>query len=215
MEPLIRDATLDDVPFLTEVVLLASRSHVKIGVWDLAVPDDDALRRRCIAAVLTSDQRSWCHYRNFIIAEVDGVPAAGLSAFAAYDETLLPIGKALVASFVAIGFEGDEIGEAIRRVLIFETCHLDDLKGAWIIEWVATLADFRGQGVVRELLHAILARGKERGHLLAQIGILKGNDAAQRAYESVGFEVEAERTSEEFEAIIGSPGLRRFSRDYN
>ena len=98
--------------------------------------------------------------------------------------------------------------------MVFVDCHEEDAEGAWVVEWVATLPDFRRRGLVHELLLAILEEGRERGHPRAQIGILIGNIPAQSAYENVGFRMTLEKTSERFEAVIGSPGLARLELEY-
>lgn len=208
----IRAATRDDIPMLAEVVLLASRSHVTRGLFDLTIHSGDPDRLAAIRAILGTEQRSWCHYENFLVAWVDGERAAALSGFSAYDETLLPLEKALTAGFRAAKLSDEEIGAAFKASLVFLKCGTDDERDAWIIEWVACLPEFRRRGLVRELLLAILERGRERGHALAQIGILSGNVSAQRAYENVGFVVDYEKTHPDFQAAIGCPGLVRLLR---
>jgi ribosomal protein S18 acetylase RimI-like enzyme len=208
----IRQATRDDIPMLAEVVILASRSHMPTGIFDLAILSNDEDRLKAVRATLSTEQRSWCHYENFLVATVDGEPAAALSGYAAYDESLLPIEKALLAGYQAIDMTDEQIGAAFQASLVFLTVSSDDEKSAWIIEWVACLDKFRRQGLVRELLIAVLERGRERGHSLSQIGILTGNVSAQRAYENVGFILEYEKTHPDFQKVIGCPGLTRLLR---
>lgn len=209
MSHVIRPARPEDKNFLAKIVLLAARSHVEIGVWDLIAPKNEEERIRAIEGALTTEQASWCHWSKFLIAEVDGEPAAALSGYAAYDESLLPMEQVLIAGMKAIGYDDEQVGAAFQRMLVFLECHEDDEKETFIIEWVATLAAFRRQGLVRELLDAILERGRELGHTKAQIGILLGNVSAQRAYENVGFVMTHEMTSPAFEAAIGCPGMAR------
>lgn len=208
----IRQATRDDIPMIAEVVLLASRSHVVTGIFDLAIHTDDEDRLTAIRAILGTEQRSWCHFENFLVAWVDGERAAALSGYAAYDETLFPMEKAFVAGYRAIGMTDEQIGAAFQASLVFLTCVTDDKADAWIIEWVACLDAFRRRGLVRELLLAILERGRDRGHTLSQIGILSGNVSAQRAYENVGFVLDYEKTHPDFQAALGCAGLARLLR---
>ena len=208
----VRQATRDDIPMLADVVMLASRSHLPTGVFDLAILTNDEDRLKAVRATLGTEQRSWCHYENFLVATVDGEPAAALSGYAAYDETLLPMEKAFIAGYQAIHMTDEQIGAAFQASLVFLTVSSDDEQDAWIIEWVACLDKFRRRGLVRELLVAVLERGRERGHSLSQIGILSGNVSAQRAYENVGFILEYEKTHPDFQEAIGCPGLTRLLR---
>ena len=80
--------------------------------------------------------------------------------------------------------------------------------GAWVVEHVATRPEFRRRGLVERLVHEMLERGRERGATTADIGVLIGNEPAQRAYEKCGFEVVEEKRDAAFEAAYGSPGAR-------
>ncbi|MEO8603955.1 MAG: GNAT family N-acetyltransferase [bacterium] len=209
----VRPATEADVPFIAWVQQEAARSHLPIGLWDIAFPGDEADRLRVVGRLGTAAARSFCHWSGFLIGELDGRVAAGLSGYT------LPSVAAGSAFFDALNeaFDAErwsvEQREAMAlRIAPFLTCLPDTAEDAWVVEWVATRPEFRGRGLVRELLLAILARGQERGHTQAQIAILIGNVAAQRAYESVGFRVADEKTHADFEATVGSPGIRRLLR---
>jgi ribosomal protein S18 acetylase RimI-like enzyme len=82
----------------------------------------------------------------------------------------------------------------------------------WVVEWVATLPEYRGRGLVAGLLQEMLERGRGLDYEAAQISIMIGNDAAQRAYESAGFAVVDEKTSPQLDALLGTPGFRRLRR---
>jgi GNAT superfamily N-acetyltransferase len=118
---------------------------------------------------------------------------------------------AITQAAAASGLGEAEIGQAFERLLPFLTCIPDDLGQPWSVEWVATLAPFRRQGLVDRLLAEVLERGRREGHTLAQIMILIGNLPARRAYERVGFVRRDEKRTDEFEASVGCPGLMRFT----
>lgn len=213
MNPVIRPATQDDVPMLAEVVLLASRSQVETGIFDLLVETQDRDRLTAIRAILTTQKRSWCHYENFLVAEVEGRPAAALSGYAAHDESFMPMEQVLMTGMRALEMSDEQIGAGFKRSLVFLKCSSDDVPKSWIIEWVACLANFRRRGLVRALLPEIIQLGRKAGHEISQIGIYIGNVSAKRAYEDAGFVLEYEKADPEFEAIIGCPGLARLMRD--
>ena len=213
METRIRPAAATDVPFLAWVQQEAARSHLSQGFWDHAFPGADADRLRIVGRIGTARASSFCHWSRFLVAERDGSPAAGLSA---YTKPSVAAGSAL---FEALGEAldaerwNDEARLAMNlRIAPFLTCLPDTAEDAWVVEWVATLPAHRGKGLVRALLHAILDEGRTRGHAQSQIAVLIGNTPAQRAYESVGFRVADEKTHPDFERAVGSPGIRRLLR---
>jgi translation initiation factor 4G len=215
METTIRPAGEADIPFIAWVQQEAARSHLPRGFWDVAFPGDETDRLRIVGRIARAKAKSFCHYGGFLVAEVDGRPAAALSA---YTKPSTTAGSLL---FEAMGeaYDAEKWNEQRRqemgmRIAPFLTCIPDTAEDAWVIEWVATLPDYRGRGLVRSLLHAILDRGNANGHAMAQIGVLIGNTPAQRAYEGVGFRVKDEKTHPDFQALLGCPGIRRLLRPY-
>jgi ribosomal protein S18 acetylase RimI-like enzyme len=207
----IRRATESDVPFLTEVVLLASRSHLPKGVWDFLVPDDEQ-RRRFLGELLVTGPASWCHWRNFFVCEVDGAHAAALSGYAEDEPDMIAEDEAIGLALSAAGTSETEAAAGFERLAPFLTCIMPPIGTPWIVEWVATLPPFRRRGLVDGLLHRVLDEGRERGRGRAQIMVIDGNVSAQRAYERVGFVAHEVRRTAAFRALMGSPGLVRLSQ---
>lgn len=204
----IRWATVEDVPFLVEIVMLASRSHVPRGAWDVAFPED-AVRRPFLERLLAAPRLSWCHHRNFVIAEIDGSPAAALSGYVEGAPGMVSDDQAIVEAARGAGIADDQIAAGLERLAPFAECLPERIGTPWTVEWVATLPEYRRRGLVLDLLGEILSEGRARGHADAQIAFLLGNVSAQRAYERVGFRCRDERRSESFERLLGTPGIAR------
>jgi len=92
-------------------------------------------------------------------------------------------------------------------------CVTEEEEGAWVIENVATLPEFRKRGLINALLEKILEMGKQRGFRLAQTAFFIGNIPVKRAYEKVGFKVVDEKRHPDFEAALRCPGIARLLRD--
>lgn len=214
MEPTVRPATRDDAPFIAWVQQEASRSHLPFGFWDIAFPGPDEYRLRLLERVCTAEARSFCHWSGFLVAEVDGEPAAALSA---YDDAAAASGErfmqALAEATTAEGWDEARLQAMFERAAPFLTCVPEQPDDTWIVEWVATRPGHRGSGLARALLAAIVERGRQRGHARFQISVLIGNTPAQRAYEGAGFAVVDEKRHPTFAATFGSPGIRRLLRD--
>jgi len=213
MSPKIRAATVDDAPFIAWVQQEAARSHLPYGFWDLAFIGPDEWRLPLIERLVRAQAQSFCHWTRFLIAEVGGEPAAALSGYDKPSVTAATLlFEAMQEAFAAIGWTELQAGAMNERILPFLTCIPEAEEEDWVIEWVATKPAHRGKGLVKQLLQEILKLGAERGHARSQIAVLIGNSAAQRAYESAGFRVVDEKTSPQFEATFGIPGIRRMLR---
>src|SRR3989304_1760285 len=80
----IVEATREHVPFVAWVMLAAGRSHLPLGFYDFLAGGDEANALRYLETLATTDVRPFGHYSTFLVAEVDGVPAAGMCGY--FDE---------------------------------------------------------------------------------------------------------------------------------
>jgi len=203
-----RNARPDDAPFLAWLILTAGRSHVKRGIWEviLDVPERDCLNFLELLAVTNTPHLF--HYSCFLIAETESGPVGGLAAM---DPDILGYPSLMEALPEVYG----KLGKApatkpttgtLPRII---ACIPPYVKGAWVIESVATVSEFRRRGVIDRLLDEILDVGRDRGYRQAELSIYMGNTPAQRAYEKHGFRLLDEWPDPYFEREIGCPGMAR------
>lgn len=212
MRPQIRRGTRADASFLGWVMLAASRGHLARGVWDLIIGGDEAACIDYLSRLAAAEARSLCHFDHFWIAEVDGQPASALCTFVAGDAAWEEVGQAMAGVQRDLGWTDADLDASQQRTAAVWECFPQDAGADWCIESVATLPQFRRRDLVNALMQRAIEEGGEQARSLAQITILIGNDAAQRAYEKAGFVVHDERGSQEFEALVGAPGFRRLMR---
>ncbi len=206
----IRQADANDSAFLAEVMLLASRSQLPRGFWDLVVAEEDLLD--FLELLILIDSASFCHYSNFLIGETDEGPAAALSAYDPGTPGMLSPGQLIAAGWEEFGWPDDELLEVYKRLEPYQTALPEQRPGLWTIEWVATIPRLRRQGFITTLLERILDEGRARNYKRAQITTFMGNESATRGYQKLGFSIAEERRHPDFEKITGAPGLSRFER---
>jgi ribosomal protein S18 acetylase RimI-like enzyme len=208
----IRPARPDDAPFLAWVMLISGRAHVHRGIWEVILGGTEEECLTFLQQLTISKTPHLFHHSCFLIAEVDGRPVAALGG---YDPKVLgypALRRAVVEVSQKMGFSGADEG-AMKRSERVLCCIPDEVAGAWIIDSVATVPEFRRKGIVDKLLEEILEKGRKQGFRLAQINMYIGNFPGQRAYEKHGFKVIDEKRHPDFEAEIGSPGMTRLLRD--
>lgn len=209
----IRSAKKDDVPFLAWIMLTAARSHLRYGIWDHYIGGTEQDCLSFLGLVASTQKPHLFHYSTFLVAEIDGQQAGGLSG---YDPQMLGMrafAEALPEVFQKIGWSREEQKAAVERYFPWATCMPDDTEGAWIVESVAARPEHRRKGVVNTLLAEILNRGREGGYKRAQIGVLINNTPARQAYEKSGFTFVGEKRDQGFEAVFGTPGITKLLRD--
>jgi len=213
VKPKIRPAVEADADFLAWVLQASARSHLEIGIWDVVFPGEERLRLETLARLTKTKQRHYAHHTCFLVAEIDGVPASALSVYESGELGSEPLNLGIVEVLLQQGRDREELLQLIESAKPYRSLGYPNPPGLWIVEWVATGPDFRGRGIIRDLLQAALAKGRHAGFERAQIGHLLGNHAARSAYEAVGFGWIDEYCHPLFEETFGSPGIARMQRD--
>jgi ribosomal protein S18 acetylase RimI-like enzyme len=206
----IVEARPEHAPFLAWVSLAAFRSHLPRGMWDFLIGGTDEEMLRYLEALMLTEQKHWCHHSIFIIAEVDGTPAAALSGYFQDEHGGDRLREAMLTVDRLIPRAVDP--ELLQQGLTIANIVPDHPERAWIVENVATLPEFRRRGLIDRLMADIVERGRRRGATVSDISVFIGNDAAQRAYEKAGYVAVAEKRDAAFEAAYGSPGTRTLRR---
>jgi ribosomal protein S18 acetylase RimI-like enzyme len=211
--PRIVEATREHVQFIAWVTLEAFRSHLPQGFWDFMLYNmDEAGKLNYLETLASTEQRHWCHYSIFLVAEVDGRPAAAMGGY--FEEELggPTIRLAGMEANEKTGRTEEQAAAGFERAASIMSVIPEHVPGAWIVENVATLPDFRRRGLSELLMGGILDRGRAAGASTADISVFIGNDGAQRAYEKCGFEVVGEKLDAEFESVYQTPGTRTLRR---
>jgi ribosomal protein S18 acetylase RimI-like enzyme len=207
----IRRARIDDAEFIARTILSAQRGHVPRGWFDIALdwPEPECLA--FVERIATAHHQSWWHVSQFIIAEVDGEPAAGLCAMPAAG-TVGAARSAIAEVAEHVGLSAAETAAISRRGAYAANCWVQGGEADWLIEHVASLPMYRGRGLVQALIDHALVAGKSAGFARASISFLIGNEAAQRCYAKAGFTFAEEKRDFDFETITNAAGFRRFER---
>jgi GNAT superfamily N-acetyltransferase len=212
MNQIIRPAAQGDASFLAWAILAAARSHRDKGWFDIVLNGPESERLEYLRRLVLTPARSWWHYSRFLLAEVDGVPVAALSAFCAGDAYPLSQ-QAMTEAAKERGLSDAQQQDMWRRGAYVFTCTLETSDDAWAIENVATAPLHRGRGLAVQLLERAVGEARSSGAREAQITFFIGNDAAERAYLKAGFRFKDEKRHPDFEAATGAPGLRRYVRE--
>src|SRR5262249_26318706 len=153
----------------------AARSHLQRGFWDITLNRTEADCLSYLKRLALTETRSWAHHSGFIVAEADGRAAAGLCGYNPREAGTPALVQAMNEVAAQLGWSEAQCNEPWERFAPIATCLSDDAEGAWIVENVATLPEFRRRGLVNRLLNEVLEKGTRKGHRLAQITVMIGN----------------------------------------
>ena len=208
MSPVIRQGRADDAAFIAHTVLLSQRGPRPLGWFDFALAQAEPQVLDFLARLAVAKPRSWYHVSQFLIAEVEGRPAAALCAMPSRETR-----DTMRAAIEEVAFSSNlSAADIFARGSYARSCWVQGGEADWLIEHVASQPSARGRGLMQTLIDHALAAGRAAGFEQASISFLIGNDAAERCYAKAGFAFAEEKRDPAFEAITGSPGFRRFAR---
>ena len=209
----IRPGRPEDAKLIAWCMLMAGRSHLKIGIWDLIISQPEAKCLEFLEMLTLQGPRHMSYYTDFLVAEVDGKPVAALEAFDPVTNGEETMAGPMAAVIEKMGLTQEDMAPGQKSLEAFFTCHADFAPGAWVIEQVATRPEYRRMGVISKLLQAVLDKGRKHGFHLAQVAFYIGNTAAERSYKKAGFKHVDEKRHPDFQRAIGCPGIVRLMRD--
>lgn len=212
MDIRVRPATPEDAPLIAWTMLMAGRSHLQRGIWDIIISQPEEKCLELLQYLTLTGPRHMCSYSEFLVADVDGRPAAALSGYDPQTNGELTVTEPLAEAAAKAGLTEADMAAGNDGLVKFLTCHPDEEPGAWIVEHVATRPEFRRSGAISKLLTEVLDRGRQSGFRLAQVSFYINNVPAEKAYYKAGFQYKDEKRHPDFEELIGSPGMVRLLR---
>jgi ribosomal protein S18 acetylase RimI-like enzyme len=207
----IRPARAEDADFIAEIILAAQRGPWPRGWFDIALDRSEPDVRAFVRQIAVARCRTWWHVSQFLLAEIDGAPAAALCALPAAG-TGAAARAAIEEVAGSLGLDAPELAAIFQRGAYTRNCWVQGGEEDWLIEHVASRGPHRGRGLVQALIAHAVEAGRAAGYKRASITFLIGNEPAERCYAKAGFSFAEEKRDSAFEALTGAPGFRRFER---
>ncbi len=123
----------------------------------------------------------------FIIAEVDGVPAATISGWIEGEEGMAS--SMIKSNLFMYHTDREVLMKAVPQMKLVNAVNIDREQGALQIEYVYSAEGYRGRGLAAQLVDEHIRRNREEGKQVekVQVMLMGSNAPAIRAYEKAGF----------------------------
>ena len=211
-EVIIREAREPDAPFLAWALQESDRGHVGVGIGDVAFPGPDGERLAILEELVRKAAGSYVHWSLFLVATVDGVPAASMAGYVPAEMSDNGFIEHCWRVMSRRGWSEEQVREGLAGFRSRDYYSVPIPEDTLRVEWVAARPEFRKRGLVRKLLEATLERGGARGLATAHVATYLGNEPAISVYRNVGFEFMADVRHVDYERKFGAPGSIYFRR---
>lgn len=192
----VREANADDAEFMAQVVLEAEATGSEITSYRKMF---DLPKAQLIAAFSNGLKNSppghALSLHNFFIVEVNGKPAAGLSA---YIEGSNGDSSHLTTAFLMQVIPRNILSAGFRLLRDNSEVSLAKTTNTLQIDCVATIPEYRGKGCLKLLLQSVLGQARQQHVKVAEIQVWMQNTSAIKAYEALGFVISREAKSDKF-----------------
>lgn len=196
----VRKATPVDSKFLASCMLKSSRAGKSGGIFDLIFePNDDLQLLDMLEKLITSEVKSYCHYSNFFIANIDGEDVGTLCNYEPRIATEQMLSKALEA------FGASEKYDAYAALV--SLCTFETDKRTWMLDFLVEKDGYNDLLVIRELLKKSLLTASLKGYRIVHTIIEIGSMDSMLMYKKLGFKVIDEKRCEAFQENFGRSGI--------
>ena len=209
----IRQASQEDASFLAKAILIAGRAHVAKGIWEVILGGTEEESLDFLYHISITKIPHLFHYSFYLIAEDGDTPIGSLGGYDPGISGYHALQQAIPEVVEKLGLPAQSANGSQERAARILACLPKEIAGAWVVDSVAILPEYRGKGVAAKLLDAILEKGKTQGHSKAQVNMYIGNEPALHLYRKSGFEIIEEKRDDYFEKNLGSPGMVRLVKD--
>ena len=127
-QPAIRPARADDASFIARNILASQRGPLPRGWFDIALGWPEPQCLAFVERIAVSQQPSWWHVSQFIIAEVEGEPAASLCAMPAVG-TSSAARAAIAAAAAESGLSASDLATIFARGGYSRNCWVQGGEG--------------------------------------------------------------------------------------
>lgn len=203
----IKQATIDDTSFLAQMILQSSRAGKKDGLFDLlfATNNDEEILKK-LEMLTQTEAKSHCHYKNFLIAQVDGKSVGTLCSY----EPRIATKDTFIAALKEIGCS-DEINDTLEVVY---NCSFDTNKSRLMFDFMEELEGFIDVGVLKALMQKSLLTARLKGYRIVQTIIEIGSLEAEHFYKKLGFKIVNQKECETYRSVFGRAGVMLLAMEF-
>ncbi|MEA2091357.1 MAG: acyl-CoA acyltransferase [Campylobacterota bacterium] len=196
----IRKALSDDAPFLAQMILQSSRAEKKVGLFDLifgSKSDEETLQN--LEKLTSATAKSYCHFSNFLIAEIDGTNVGSLCSY----EPRISTREAFLEALKEIGCE-DCSKDFIE---ISDACDFKLNKRTLVFDFMEELEGHMDVGILKSLMQKSLLTARLKGYRIAQTMVEIGSLETLLYYKKLGFKEVKIQECELYKEKFGRAGL--------
>ncbi len=196
----IRKALSQDAPFLAQMILQSSRADKQISIFDVifeSKSDEETLAN--IEKLTTTTAKNYCHFSNFLIAEIDGECVGSLCSY----EPRIATKETFLESLKEISCDAN----AEDFLEILDSCDFELNKRTLVFDFMEEIEGHMNVGILKALMQKSLLSARLKGYRIAQAMVEIGSLETLLYYKKLGFKEVKHKKCELYKEKFGRAGL--------
>jgi len=196
----IRNANVNDTTFIAKMILQSSRANKTNGMFDIVfeMNDDEKILEK-LEMLTKTEAKNYCHYSNFLIAEVEGKSVGTLCSY----EPRISTKDQFILALEEVGCTQ----KVHERLEVFFSCEFDLNKRTLMFDFMEEEEGFIDVGVLKALMQKSLLTARLKGYRIAQTIIEIGSLESELFYKKLGLHVVETKECELYQEKFGRLGL--------
>jgi hypothetical protein len=203
----VKNATQQDAPFLAKMILQSSRAGKKDGLFDLLFDtDDDNVILAKLEQLVQTEAKSFCHYKNFLIAQNDDASVGTLCSY----EPRISNQKSFLEALQEVG-----CCEVQNEILdIYFGCSFELKNSTLMFDFMEEIEGFLEVGILKALMQKSLLNARLKGYTKAQTVVEIGSLEVELLYKKLGFSKIDQKECEDYREMFGRNGISLFELEF-
>lgn len=196
----IRKALSQDSPFLAQMILQSSRADKQICIFDVIFgtkSDKETLTN--IEKLTTTTAKNYCHFSNFLIAEINGKSVGSLCSY----EPRIATKETFLESLKEIGCDAN----AEDFLEILDSCDFELNTRTLVFDFMEEIEGHMDVGILKSLMQKSLLTARLKGYRIAQTMVEIGSLETLLYYKKLGFKEVKQKECELYKEKFGRSGL--------
>lgn len=189
----VKQAEKTDCSFLATIILLAESTGYEVTCYKKMFGKTMSELLPTFEKMIDNEKDGHpLTYRSYMVAYIDDIPAAAISV---YKEGEFGDSNHLMTGALMTVFDRKSVALAFGFLKNHNDISIQKKANTLQIDCVATLPDFRGKGLLKELMKTAEEKGRQLNVNEIQIQVWKKNEAAIAVYEKAGYKIVHEMMS--------------------
>lgn len=192
----IKQATKNDFEFICKCIIESEKSGSSIFSYNAIFDLNETQFIEILDQIFDEDveDQPWC-YQHWTILFVDGLPASGLCSWIeGMNDLSSDVLKTQLLNFMI----PTRFVESMEKLKIVSTITIPRKKNTLQLEHLFTKLEYRGQGLMRQLIQYILMENRSYN---AEIQLMQNNIGALSLYTDIGFIVNETKCNQDIERL--------------